>query len=212
MVGGAGCSWEWTLALLLCIIIYDWIHKKTAWGILLMGGCRTLLWITAATAASGMSPAPLLYVWAIAVGAYVMGISWYARNESYRQKEEDFDRLVDRIPILFLFGVPMLALAYLVLWNNLDPVRVFLVNLAGLLAGGVAFFAILKMKQNTEGSLAIGVSIARRYLCGRCHNPFLPCTAFGWALCAPRSNCSYFAKEVCGNLGFFYIGLLLYAQ
>ena len=88
MVAGAGCSWEWSLALLLCILVYDWVHKKTAWGILFMGGCRTLLWITAGTAASGMSPAPLLYVWAVAVGLYVVGISWYARTESNRQKRK----------------------------------------------------------------------------------------------------------------------------
>ena len=62
-------------------LAYNWIHKKTAGGILLMGSCRTLLWITAGTAASGMSPAPLLYLWAVAVGVYVIGISWYARNE-----------------------------------------------------------------------------------------------------------------------------------
>lgn len=187
MVAGAGCSWEWSLALLLCILVYDWVHKKTAWGILFMGGCRTLLWITAGTAASGMSPAPLLYVWAVAVGLYVVGISWYARTESNRQKEEVTDRLIDRVPILFLFGVPMLALAYLVLWNNLDPIRVFLVNLVGLLAGGVAFFAILKMRQPTEGSVSIGVS---RLLAGICavdatllsfHAPLLvgPCVLLG---------------------------------
>jgi len=58
MIVGAGCHWQWTLALLLCILAYDWAHKKSAWSILLMGGCRSLLWITAATAASGMSPAP----------------------------------------------------------------------------------------------------------------------------------------------------------
>jgi 4-hydroxybenzoate polyprenyltransferase len=32
MIQWAGCSWPWTVALLLCILAYDWIHKKTAWG------------------------------------------------------------------------------------------------------------------------------------------------------------------------------------
>ena len=81
----------------------------------------------------------------------------------------------------------MLALAYLVLWNNLDPIRAFLVNSVGLLAGGVAFFAILKMRQPTEGSVSIGVS---RLLAGICavdatllsfHAPLLvgPCVLLG---------------------------------
>ena len=188
LVGGAGCSPEWTTGLLVCVLAYDWIHKKTAWGILLMGGCRTLLWITAGTAAAGMNPAPLLYVWAIAVGGYVVGISWYARRESkVSVNEDDSYTLLDRIPIVFLFIMPLIALGYLVLWNNLDPIRVFLANLVGLLAGGIAFFAILKMREKKENAIGTGVS---RLLAGICavdatalsfHAPLLvgPCVLLG---------------------------------
>lgn len=187
MIQWAGCSWLWTVALLLCILAYDWIHKKTAWGIVLMGGCRTLLWITAGTAASGMSPAPLLYLWAITVGLYVVGISWYARNESIQQKNPERDQLLDRFPILFLFAAPLLALAYLILWNNLDPIRTFLVNLVGLLAGGVAFFAILEMRKAKEGSVGKGVSLLLAGICAvdatllSFHAPLLvgPCVLLG---------------------------------
>ena len=80
MIGGAGCSWKWTVSLFPCILAYNWIHKKTAGGILLMGSCRALLWITAL-----LPPAHSLHLccalWAVAVGVYVIGISWYARNE-----------------------------------------------------------------------------------------------------------------------------------
>ncbi|MEK9772654.1 MAG: UbiA family prenyltransferase [Opitutae bacterium] len=188
LVAGAGCSWKWMLGLLLCILAYDLVHKKTVWGILLMGGCRSLLWITAGTAAGGMSPAPLLYVWAVAIGAYVVGISWYARSETKSSEQKDkADRLFDRIPIVLLFIAPLLSLAYLVLWNNLDPIRTFLVNLVGLLAGGIAFFAILKMREGQEGSIGQGVS---RLLAGICavdatalsfHAPLLvgPCVLLG---------------------------------
>ena len=188
MIGGAGCSWKWTVSLFLCILAYNWIHKKTAGGILLMGSCRTLLWITAATAASGMSPAPLLYLWAVAVGIYVIGISWYARNEGKPpEKEEESDTMLQRIPIALLFIVPLISLGYLVLWNNLDPIRVFLVNLAGMLAGGVAFFAILQMREKKKGAVGKGVS---RLLGGICavdatalsfHAPLLvgPCILLG---------------------------------
>jgi 4-hydroxybenzoate polyprenyltransferase len=188
LIAGAGCSWEWTVGLLLCILAYDLIHKKTAWGILLMGGCRSLLWMTAGTAASGMSPAPLLYVWAIAVGAYVVGISWYARTESKTSEDKEAkETLLDRLPILFLFIVPLISLAYLVLWNNLDPVRVFLVNLTGFFAGVIVFFAILQMRENKEGAVGKGVS---RLLAGICavdatalsfHAPMLvgPCVLLG---------------------------------
>ena len=187
LIEGADCSWQWTVALLACILAYDWIHKKTAWGILLMGGCRTLLWITAGTAASGMSPAPLLYIWAFTAGAYVVGISWFARTESLSREDNNQDHWTGRIPILLLFGPPLLALAYLILWNNLDPVRVFLINLAGLLVGGVVFFAILQMRSDEEGAIGKGVS---RLLAGICavdatllafHAPLLvgPCILLG---------------------------------
>jgi hypothetical protein len=187
MIVGAGCHWQWTLALLLCILAYDWAHKKSAWSILLMGGCRSLLWITAATAASGMSPAPLLYLWSGAVGLYVVGISWYARNESIQQKNPHRDSWIDRLPILLLFAAPLLALAYLVLWNNLDPIRTFLVNLAGLLAGGVAFYAILEMRKAEEGSIGKGVSLLLAGICTvdatllSFHAPLLvgPCVLLG---------------------------------
>ena len=153
-----------------------------------MGGCRSLLWISAGTAASGMSPAPMLYVWAIAVGLYVVGISWFARNESKsRAQEEENENLWERIPIVLLFIVPLIALGYLILWNNLDSIRVFLANVVGLLAGGVAFFAILQMRKPEDGAIGKGVS---RLLAGICavdatalsfHAPLLvgPCVLLG---------------------------------
>jgi 4-hydroxybenzoate polyprenyltransferase len=171
-----------------CILAYNWLHKKTAFGIVLMGGCRTLLWITAATAATGMSPAPLLYLWAITVGLYVVGISWFARTESLMKsvREEGYT-WVNRLPILFLFSVPLLALAYLVLWNNLDPIRVFLVNVVGLLGGGIVFYATLTMRKKEEGSIGKGVSLLLAGICAMdatllaFHVPLLvgPCVLLG---------------------------------
>jgi len=86
-----------------------------------------------------------------------------------------------------LFIVPLISLAYLVLWNNLDPIRTFLVNLVGLLAGGIVFFAILEMRKGQKGSIGQGVS---RLLGGICavdatmlsfHAPLLvgPCVLLG---------------------------------
>lgn len=188
LITGAGCAWHWAVALMGCILAYNWLHKKTAFGIVLMGGCRTLLWITAATAATGMSPAPLLYLWAITVGLYVVGISWFARTESLMKsvREEGYT-WVNRLPILFLFSVPLLALAYLVLWNNLDPIRVFLVNVVGLLGGGIVFYATLTMRKKEEGSIGKGVSLLLAGICAMdatllaFHVPLLvgPCVLLG---------------------------------
>lgn len=186
LILGAGCSWKWCLSLVLCILTYDWIHKQASWAILLMGACRSLLWLTAATAAGGMEPAPHLYCWALAAGAYVTGISWYARGESKPKPDGEF-RWSDRIPIALLFSPPLLALALLVLWNNLDPIRVFLANCSGLLAGWIVFQALVAT--NSQGKDSVGQSVSL-LLCGICavdalalcfHAPLLvgPCILLG---------------------------------
>ena len=53
----------------------------------------------------------------------------------------------------------------LVYWNNLDPIRVFLVNLSGLLAAWIAICAILRMREGEPGCIGTGVS---RLLSGIC--------------------------------------------
>jgi len=187
LIWGAGCSAKWTTGLVVCVVAYDLLHKKSAWTILLMGGCRTLLWLTAGTCASGMAPAPLLYFWAIASGFYVIGISWYARSESGANHAGPMPQIQEKCSILFLFIIPMLALAFLVLWNNLDPIRTFLANLAGLLAGMVVFFSVIQMRDKEKGAINQGVS---RLLAGICctdatalafHAPILvgPCILLG---------------------------------
>jgi hypothetical protein len=74
-----------------------------------------------------------------------------------------------------------------VLWNNLDPIRTFLANLVGLLAGGVAFYAILEMRKGQEGSIGKGVSLLLAGICAvdatllSFHAPVLvgPCILLG---------------------------------
>jgi UbiA prenyltransferase family protein len=69
------------LALLLAIVIYDAIHKRTPWAPVLMAVCRFLLYLMAASMAKeGVSTT---VVWrALALSAYVVGVSYVARCES----------------------------------------------------------------------------------------------------------------------------------
>ena len=59
----------------------------------------------------------------------------------------------------------MIALAALIHWNNLDPIRVFLANLTGLEIAWIAFDSILRMKEGKKGAIGMGVS---RLLAGIC--------------------------------------------
>ncbi len=68
------------LILALVIVVYNWIHKRYALSVMLMGGCRFLLYLLAATAATQVTG---LAIWSgITLGAYVVGLSYLARKES----------------------------------------------------------------------------------------------------------------------------------
>lgn len=66
-----------------CIVLYDAIHKAITCSPVLMALCRFLLYLVAASAASnGVSG---LAIWsALALGAYIIGLSYLARKESAR--------------------------------------------------------------------------------------------------------------------------------
>ena len=67
--------------LLVCIILYDAIHKVIAFSPILMSACRFFLYVLAASAArQGVSG---LAVWAgLALACYIIGLSYLARKES----------------------------------------------------------------------------------------------------------------------------------
>jgi hypothetical protein len=75
LTGGLG------LALSLCIVLYDAIHKRVSFGPMLMGMCRFFVYVIAASAAcNGVTGWPM---WCgLALGLYVIGVSYQARAES----------------------------------------------------------------------------------------------------------------------------------
>lgn len=68
-------------ALVLGIVAYNAWHKRSLWGAALMGLCRTLLVLVAASTAS-RGPDGLTIWCAVALGVYVAGLSLIARGES----------------------------------------------------------------------------------------------------------------------------------
>ncbi len=72
----------WPASLLLAaIVIYDAVHKQTALAPILMATCRFLLYLVAASAAIRGVHAEVIWR-ALALAAYVCGLSWLARGES----------------------------------------------------------------------------------------------------------------------------------
>lgn len=64
-----------------CIVLYDAIHKLTAFSPVLMAACRFFLYLVAASVA--INGAAGLVIWsALALAAYIVGLSFLARTES----------------------------------------------------------------------------------------------------------------------------------
>jgi hypothetical protein len=92
-----------TSVLLASIVFYDAVHKRTGLAPLLMSVCRFVLYLTAA--ATSQRGAGMETLWrALALGGYVLGLSYLARNESK-------PGAVVRWPIGLLFAPIAVALA-----------------------------------------------------------------------------------------------------
>ena len=109
------------LTLLLCIVVYDAVHKLVAFSPALMGFCRLLLYLVAAsTGADGITGRAL---WcALALAVYVVGLSYMARVESTRGP-------IHCWPVILLAAPVVLAL-----FMNAGPYRNPALLLAGILA------------------------------------------------------------------------------
>jgi 4-hydroxybenzoate polyprenyltransferase len=70
-----------SVILAAAIVLYDLTHKRISWAPVIMAACRFLLYCTAASVGTaGITPRALLF--AFALGAYVVGVSYLARTES----------------------------------------------------------------------------------------------------------------------------------
>ncbi len=89
MVWGAqACIWL-TSALVAAILFYDLYHKPWAGSVFVMGSCRTLLYLAAASAAVehlNIQDHLEAVIKAIALGGYVVGLSLVARQEGAKMK------------------------------------------------------------------------------------------------------------------------------
>jgi 4-hydroxybenzoate polyprenyltransferase len=100
---GAGVTTgELGVMLLVCILLYDAIHKVITFSPLFMGACRFFVYLVAASTGGGAAG------WAIwcglALASYIVGLSFLARRESARER-------IPYWPLLFLAGP--IALAFL---------------------------------------------------------------------------------------------------
>ncbi len=95
------------LALAATIVAYDWLHKRIAWGPIIMGACRLLTYVTAALAAGGLS-------WMVLIGG--LGLFCHVVGLTYAAKQEAYDRIGNAWPLLVM-AVPVLVLGFMLADN-----------------------------------------------------------------------------------------------
>ena len=81
------------------ILLYDWLHKLITFSPVLMALCRLLLYLTAASAAvTGVTG---LAMWcALALAAYIVGLSYLARKEATGVIIQRWPQLLLALPIV----------------------------------------------------------------------------------------------------------------
>jgi hypothetical protein len=88
-----------TLLLIGCVLLYDAVHKLITFSPVIMAVCRVLLYMVAASAAVGGVTG--LALWSgLALGAYVMGLSYFAVRENTRRPVASWPSLLLGAPIV----------------------------------------------------------------------------------------------------------------
>lgn len=82
MVGRGGADTAVTVTLALTILAYDLYHKPWSGSVLLMGACRTLLYLAAASPLIENPWTGPALLPGLALGAYIVGLSLIARQEA----------------------------------------------------------------------------------------------------------------------------------
>lgn len=145
------------LALVATVVAYDVVHKVAPWSPLLMGACRALIYVAVAAAAANRFPLGLV-LWGLALGAYVVGLSYLARAEAFGR--------VSSWSALGLLAVPPL----LKLTGGIGPVAVLLVSLYAVWIA----FALSRLFPPDRRDVGAAVS---RLLAGICLVDLLACAS-----------------------------------
>ena len=173
---GLGCLvWMNTLAALCVlglaasILLYDWLHKRTAWSPMLMGLCRLFLYLLAAATTTGSLNLTVVLC-AFALWAYIVGLSNIARREATGGRVNSWPCWLLGLPLALTFALPywdgdsdvswrgvVVAAALYALWTVRSLLFTFKSmmpqhgrTVSGLLAGIVLFDFLLAANQNVQ--------------------------------------------------------------
>ncbi len=128
-VAGLGCllwsGWRTLpggVGLILLIVLYNLIHKRTALSVVLMAACRTAIYfVVGAVSMEGVNPG--IWIAGILMFFYVLGITGLARGESKPGSTSSLSFVALGMPVLAIafLGIPkpglhLLTIGLLVVW------------------------------------------------------------------------------------------------
>ena len=91
----------WGMVLAALIVFYDWSHKKTAASPVIMALCRVAVYFCAAATVG--SPMGFRVIWGAAVlMAYMIGLSYVAKQENFREIQNLWPLVLLAAPLVFL--------------------------------------------------------------------------------------------------------------
>jgi len=110
------------ICLALAIVYYDWRHKTDPVGPAWMGLCRVIIYLTAAFLVTAQPPV-ILYLGAVALFCYLIGLTYIAKQENLGQVANLWPLLFLAVPVAGAIwiavtkgGIAMLLAAVFVIW------------------------------------------------------------------------------------------------
>lgn len=136
---GAGATLA-AILLAISVVLYDWLHKRTALSPLIMGATRLFSYLVAGLAMSHLSGS--LVLGALGLFAYIIGLTYAAKQEAY-------DRIGAAWPLAAL-AIPLLYALWATSW---DPLAL----LIWLALVGVVLFALSRLFRRQPGDVPTAV-------------------------------------------------------
>lgn len=163
----------------VAILLYDWLHKKSPWAVVCMGWCRAQ-WVLTAAWAAALKIEPLVAFYALTLFVFILTISLIARRESLtgaavgNRAETWLVRILDNAQSVFVLFVVL---------KSLDRGLVYLKGLLALLAyAGFRLWCYLAAQpMKTHGKAAIGNFVARALAGIVLLDAAFACLAWGWS-------------------------------
>ncbi len=112
------------VALAGAVLLYDWLHKRTALAPVIMGACRFLVYLIAAAAVATPDD-PSLLLAAAGLWSYTAGLTYAARQEALDRMDSFWPLALLAAPVIIGAllangaALPLTILAGLAVWNAL---------------------------------------------------------------------------------------------